>query len=91
MTADITVLQATYNGRLKALCWETRDDCGRTSFDDRFCRMLEEIVGGNVIAELKREDSIGWIDLLQHVRQTSEAFSTSCAYRIAITIPVSLM
>ena len=33
MTADITVLQATYNGQIKALFRATGEDCG----DDIFC------------------------------------------------------
>jgi hypothetical protein len=42
MTADITVLQQTYNGQLKVLCRATGYDCGGTSVDDRFCNMLED-------------------------------------------------
>ena len=53
MTADITVLQANYNGKLKELFRATGDDCGGASVDDIFCKILEEIFGRNVMAELK--------------------------------------
>jgi hypothetical protein len=68
MTADITVLQQIYNGQLKELCRATRDDCGGTSVDDGFCKMLEEIVGGNVITKVKKQDPADWLEMLQDFR-----------------------
>ena len=68
MTADITVLQHNYNGKLKELFRATGDDCGGASVDDRFCKMLEEIVGRNVIAELKENCTVDWLDLRLEVR-----------------------
>jgi molecular chaperone DnaK (HSP70) len=68
MTADITVLQQTYNGQLKVLCRATGDDCGGTSVDDRLCNMLEEIVGKNVTTESKRKEPMKWLDMLHDFR-----------------------
>jgi hypothetical protein len=45
------------------LCRATGDDCGDASVIDRFCNMLEEIVGGNVIAELKTRTPPDWKEL----------------------------
>jgi len=67
MTADITVLQQNYNCKLKELFRATEDDCGGASVDDRFYKMLEEIVGRNVIAELKENCTVDWLDLLRKV------------------------
>jgi molecular chaperone DnaK (HSP70) len=69
MTADITVLQQTYNGQLKVLCRATGYDCGGTSVDDRFCNMLEEIVGKNVTTESKRKQPMEWLDMLHDFRK----------------------
>ena len=77
MTADITVLQQTYNGQLKVLCRATGDDCGGTSVDDRFCNMLEEIAGKNVITESKRKGPMDWLVMLQNFRKKIESFKTS--------------
>jgi hypothetical protein len=55
MTADITVLQQTYNGQLKVLFRVTGDDCGDTSIDDRFFKILDEIVGENAISKIKEQ------------------------------------
>jgi molecular chaperone DnaK (HSP70) len=90
MTADITVLQQTCNGQLKVLCRATGDDCGGTSVDDRFCNMLEEIVGGNVIAECKRQDPEEWIDMLRRFRRAIEKNTTSNTNVIRLIFPFSL-
>ena len=90
VTADITVLRTTYNGQLKVLCSTTGDDCGGASVDDRFCNVLEEIVGGNVIAELKRQDPLDWLDLLRIVRISKEAFTKSNKRVTVFIIPVTL-
>ena len=53
MTAGIAILGQTYDGKLKVLFRATGNDCGGASVDDRFCKMLGEIFGENVIAEFK--------------------------------------
>jgi hypothetical protein len=50
------------------LCRATRDDCGGTSVDDGFCKMVEEIVGGNVITKVKKQDPADWLEMLQDIR-----------------------
>ena len=75
MTADITVLQQTYDGKLKELFRVTGDDCGGASVDDRFCKMLEEIFGGNVIANFK--ENLDWLDLLREFRRAIKRITTS--------------
>jgi molecular chaperone DnaK (HSP70) len=90
MRADITVLQQTYNGQLKVLCRVTGDDCGGTSVDDRFCNMLEEIVGGNVIAEFKRQDPEEWMFLLRGFRGAIEKITTSNTNVIRLRFPIAL-
>jgi len=91
MPADITVLQPTYNGQLKVLCRATGDDCSGASLDDRFCKMLEEIVGRNVIAELKEKNTCDWLDLLREVRRRKEGFTPSYTNAITFAIPSSLI
>ena len=90
MRADITVLQQTYNGQLKVLCRATGDDCGGTSVDDRFCNMLEEIVGGNVIAEFKRQDPEEWMFLLRGFRGAIEKITTSNTNVITLAFSIAL-
>ena len=77
MTADITVVQQTYNGKLKELFRVSVDDCGGTSVDDRFFKMLEEIVGRNVITKAKRKEPTEWLEMLQEFRIQIERFTTS--------------
>ena len=76
-TADVTVLQQTYNGQLKELCKATGDDCGGTSVDVIFCKMLEEIVGGNVITKVKRQDPADWLNMLREFRRAIKRITTS--------------
>ena len=76
-TADVTVLQQTYNGQLKELCKATGDDCGGTSVDVIFCKMLVEIVGGNVITKVKRQDPADWLDMLREFRRAIQRITTS--------------
>ena len=90
MTAYITVLQQNYNGQLNVLCRATGDDCGDASVIDRFCNMLEEIVGGNVIAELKTRTPTDWKELLQDVRKRIEAFSRIMTTVSSFRIPICL-
>ena len=90
MTADITVLQQTFDGQLKILCRVIGDDCGGASVDDRLYNVIEEIVGGNVIAELKRQHPCDWLDLIRIVRMKNESFSTSNTRAIVFKIPVAL-
>jgi molecular chaperone DnaK (HSP70) len=54
----------------------TRDDCGGTSVDDEFCKMLEEIVGGNVITKVKGQDPSDWLEMLQDFRRKMKYFTT---------------
>ena len=89
-TADVTVLQQTYNGQLKELCKVTGDDCGGTSVDGRFCRMLEEIVGGNVITKVKRQDPAEWLDMLRDFRIKMKYFTISNTKVIIFKYPCSL-
>ena len=86
MTADITVLQQTYNGQLKVLCRATGDDCGGTSVDDRLCNMLEEIVGKKVTTESKRKDPMDWLDMLHDFRYKMKWFKK----HIILKYPISL-
>ena len=86
MTADITVLQQTYNGQLEVLCRATGDDCGGTSVDDSLCNMLEEIVGKKVTTESKREHPMDWLDMLHDFRYKMKWF----AKHIYLKYPCSL-
>ena len=61
------------------------------SVDDIFCCILEEIVGGNAIAELKRQDLDDWIDMLREFRIRKKSFTTSTMRATLITIPMALM
>jgi hypothetical protein len=88
--AYITVLQQNYNGQLNVLCRATGDDCGGASVTDRFCNMLEEIIGGNVIAELKKQEPADWRELLQQVRIRIEAFQTRMTSLLNFRIPEGL-
>ena len=88
MTADITVLQQTYDGKLKELFRVTGDDCGGASVDDRFCKMLEEIFGGNVIAEFK--ENLDWLDLLREFRIATQRITTLNTRVIRLRCPLSL-
>ena len=90
MTADITVLQQTYNGKLKELFRTTRDDCGGASVDDRFFKVLEEIVEGNVISAFKEKYTFDWLDLLQGFRIAKKGFMTKYTDAIGFDIPHSL-
>lgn len=76
MTADITVLQTTYNDQLKELCRVTGDDCGGTSVDDRFFKMLDEIAGGKVISELKEKDPLSYTDLVREFEAVKRTVRT---------------
>ena len=76
MTADITVLQQNYNGKLKELFSATGDDCGGTSVDDRFCKMLEEIFGRNVTTESNRKESWAWLYMLRHLSEKMKSIRT---------------
>ena len=90
MIAYITVLQQNYNGQLNVLCRATGDDCGDASVIDRFCNMLEEIVGGNVIAELKTRTPTDWRELLQDIRRRIEAFPRMMTSVFNFRIPIGL-
>ena len=90
MTADITVLQQTYNGQPKVLCRATGTDCGDTSIENRFCKMLEGIVGGNVIAKVKRKDTENWLIHLQDFRIQMNSFTPSNMNVIRLRFPILL-
>jgi hypothetical protein len=47
--ADITVHEKASNGQLKELCRATGNDCGGTSIDARFFKVLQEIAGEKVL------------------------------------------
>ena len=89
-TADVTVLQQTYNGQLKELCKATGDDCGGTSVDGRFCKMLEEIVGGNVITKTKRDEPADWLKMRQDFRLKMKYIQTSHMKLFRLKFPFSL-
>jgi molecular chaperone DnaK (HSP70) len=89
-TADVTVLQQTYNGQLKELYKVTGDDCGGTSVDGRLCKMLEEIVGGNVISKVKRKDPADWLQMLQDFRRKMKYLTTSNTKVTTLKFPLSL-
>ena len=55
-TPDITVHEKASNGQLKELCRTTGNDCGGTSIDARFFKVLQEIAGEKVISEFKEND-----------------------------------
>jgi hypothetical protein len=63
-TADITVHEKASNGQLKELCRATGNDCGGTSIDARFFKMLQEIAGEKVISEFKEKDPLSYLDLV---------------------------
>ena len=90
MTADITVLQQNYNGQLKVLCRATGDDCGRTSVSDRLCKMLEEIIWGNMTTESNRKEPIDWSSMLREFRISIERITTSNRKLITLKYPPSL-
>jgi hypothetical protein len=68
----------------------TGDDCGGKSVADRFCNMLDEIVGKNVTTELKRKEPMAWLDMLKHFRIKIERFKTSNTTEIRLRYPLSL-
>ena len=90
MTADITVLQQTYNGQLKELYKVTGDDCGGTSVNDRLCKMLEEIIWGNMTTESNRKEPIDWFNMLQEFSRAIERITTSNRKLITLKYPWSL-
>ena len=91
VTADITVLQTTYNGQLKELCRATGDDCGTTSIVDRFFKIIEEIVGGNVITELKQQSPSDWLEMLRTIRMVLQGYTKFNPQVFVFDIPWSLM
>ena len=87
MTADITVLQATYNGQLKELCRVSGDDCVGTSVDDRFLKILEEIAGEKVISEFKETDPLSYLDLVREFEAVKLRVRTENKTKVNLTIP----
>ena len=67
------------------------DDCGGTSVDDRFCKMLEEIVGGNVITKVKNEDPVEWLAMLRNFRIKMKYLTTSNTKVTTLQFPLTLI
>jgi hypothetical protein len=68
----------------------TGDDCGGTSVDGRLCKMLEEIVGGNVIIKVKGQDPADWLEMLQGFRIKMKYLTTSNTKLTTLKFPLSL-
>jgi molecular chaperone DnaK (HSP70) len=88
IAADITVLQTIYNGQLKELCRVTGDDCGATSVDDRFFKMLDEIAGGKLISELKENVHFSYIDLVHYLELVKRSLRTETKTKVSVIIPL---
>ena len=87
MTADITVLQTTYNGQLKELCRVSGDDCGGTSVDDRFLKILEEIAREKVISEFKEKDPLSYLDLVREFEALKLRVRTENKTKVNLSFP----
>jgi hypothetical protein len=85
--ADITVLQTTYNGQHKELCRVSGDDCGGTSVDDRFLKILEEIAREKVISEIKEKRPLSYLDLVREFEALKLRVRTENKTKVNLSFP----
>jgi hypothetical protein len=87
MGADITVLQQTYNSKLKELFKVTEDDCGGRSVVDKFLKIIEEIAGEKVMSELKENFPLSYINLVREFETVRRLVSRGNKKKVTLTIP----
>ena len=86
-TADITVHEKASNGQLKELCRATGNDCGSTSIDARFFKVLQEIVGEKLLSELKENYPLSYLDLVREFEVVKRTVGTENKQKFSIRIP----
>ena len=65
----------------------TGDYCCDTSIDDRFFKILEEIVGENAMSKFKEEDPLCYIDLVHWFEIVKREVRTETKKKVNVTIP----
>ena len=86
-TADITVHEKASNDQLKELCRATGNDCGGTSIDARFFKLLQEIAGEKVISEFKEKNPLSYLDLVREFEVVKRTVRTENKTKVNLTIP----
>ena len=63
------------------------DDCGGTSVDDRFLKILEEIARENVISEFKENDPLSYLDLVREFEALKLRVRTENKTKVSLSFP----
>ncbi|VDI82370.1 Hypothetical predicted protein [Mytilus galloprovincialis] len=86
-TADITVHQKAANCHLKEKHRAMGNDCGGTSIDKRFLKLLEKIVGDTVMKSLKEESPLAYLDLVREFETVKRTVDNEKP-KVTMSIPV---
>lgn len=84
---DITVHEKLTGGHLKELVGSTGRDCGGTSVDKEFVKLLKTIMGAPIINKLKDEDPVAYLDLLTEFEMIKGSITNNASEDVSITLP----
>lgn len=87
-TADITVHRKAANGQLIEKHRATGNDCGGTSVDKRFFKILEDIVGESTLKSLRENDPLAYLDIEREFEAVKRTVETKKKGKVNMTIPV---
>ncbi|CAG2242630.1 unnamed protein product [Mytilus edulis] len=86
-TADITVYQRAANGNFKEKHRASENNCGGTSIDHRFFKLLEEIFGRTIMNSLEEKCPLAYIDLIRELKLMKETVDTTAKTQVTLSIP----
>lgn len=86
-TVDITAHEKVGENKMVELCKSTGDDCGGTAVDKEFLQIFYDIVGRNLIDQMRSEDIESYLDLQRSFETTKRNIHADKRSKINITIP----
>lgn len=86
-TVDITAHEKFGEHKIAELCKAMRDDCGGTSVDKEFLQIFDDVVGKDLIDQMKKEDVESYLDLCRAFESTKRSLQMNKRSKVNITIP----
>jgi hypothetical protein len=86
-TVDITAHEKLGEHKIAELCKAMGDDCGGTSVDKEFLQIFYDVVGKDLIDQMKKQDVESYLDLCRTFESTKRSLQMNKRSKVNITIP----
>ncbi|XP_071143930.1 heat shock 70 kDa protein 12B-like [Mytilus edulis] len=90
-SADILINEVTKDQNLKSIDRASRGDWGGTNIDKKYMKLLEEVLGNNIMEEIRRDYSSTLLEIQQDFEEHKRKITSDRDHDVVIRLPGGVM